>query len=75
MDGPLGDTVPAEAAVTVRGLLTFTFGLGMAPEMFLAPEPWPVVAAAAQAGLATIGSGPYFVTVTSPPQGRIPDNL
>ena len=55
MDGPLGDTVPAEAPVTVRGLLTFSFGFGMAVEMFMAPEPWPVVAAAAQAGLATIG--------------------
>ena len=55
MDGPLDDTVPAEAPVTVRGLLTFTFGFGMALEMFMAPEPWPVVAAAAQAGLATIG--------------------
>jgi CubicO group peptidase (beta-lactamase class C family) len=62
MDGPLDDTVPAEAAVTVRGLLTFTFGFGMALEMFMAPEPWPVVAAATQAGLATIG----------PPQ---PDNF
>ena len=41
--------------MTVRGLLTFTFGFGMAPEMFMAPEPWPVVAAATEAGLATIG--------------------
>ena len=55
MDGALDDTVPAEAPVTVRGLLTFTFGFGMAMEMFMAPEPWPVVAAAAEAGLATIG--------------------
>ena len=55
MDGPLDDTFPAAGPVTVRGLLTFTFGFGMAVEMFLAPEPWPVVAAAAQAGLATIG--------------------
>ena len=55
MDGPLEDTVAAQGRVTVRGLLTFTFGFGMAPEMFIAPEPWPVVAAAAQAGLATIG--------------------
>ena len=45
MDGPLDDTLPAEAPVTVRGLLTFTFGFGMALEMFMAPEPWPVVAA------------------------------
>jgi CubicO group peptidase (beta-lactamase class C family) len=55
MDGPLDDTLPAEGPVTVRGLLTFTFGFGMAMEMFLAPEPWPVVAAATEAGLATIG--------------------
>jgi CubicO group peptidase (beta-lactamase class C family) len=55
MDGPLDDTLPAAGPVTVRGLLTFTFGFGMALEMFMAPEPWPVVAAASQAGLATIG--------------------
>jgi CubicO group peptidase (beta-lactamase class C family) len=55
MDGPLDDTLPAEGPVTVRGLLTFTFGFGMALEMFTAPEPWPVVAAATKAGLATIG--------------------
>lgn len=55
MEGPLDDTLSANAPVTVRGLLTFTFGFGMAPEMFMAPEPWPVVAAATEAGLATIG--------------------
>jgi len=55
MDGPLNDTVPAVGPVTVRGLLTFTFGFGMALQMFMATEPWPAVAAATQAGLATIG--------------------
>ena len=55
MDGPLDDTLPAAGPVTVRGLLTFTFGFGMALEMFMAPEPWPVVTAAMEAGLATIG--------------------
>ena len=55
MDGPIEDTVPAEAPVTVRALLTFTFGFGMAGEMFMAPQPWPVVAAATEAGLATLG--------------------
>jgi CubicO group peptidase (beta-lactamase class C family) len=55
MDGPLEDTVPADGPVTVRQLLTFTFGFGMAAEMFASPTPWPVVAAAAQAGLSTIG--------------------
>src|SRR5207248_2767357 len=33
MDGPLDDTLPAAGPVTVRGLLTFTFGFGMAVEM------------------------------------------
>jgi CubicO group peptidase (beta-lactamase class C family) len=55
MDGPLEDTVPAERAITVRELLTFTFGFGMATEMFKATEPWPVVAAAADLGLNAIG--------------------
>src|SRR3954462_4555892 len=55
MDGPLDDTLPAAGPVTVRGLLTFTFGFGMAMEMFMAREPGRVVAAAAEAGLATIG--------------------
>lgn len=62
MDGPLDDTLPAQRPVTVRGLLTFTFGFGMSMEMFMAAEPWPVVTAATHAGLATIG----------PPQ---PDNF
>src|SRR3954462_8039186 len=53
MDGPLDDTIPAAGPVPVRGLLTFGFGLAM--EMLMAAEPWPVVAAAAEAGLATIG--------------------
>jgi CubicO group peptidase (beta-lactamase class C family) len=55
MDGPLEDTVPAQRAITARDLLTFTFGFGMATEMFSAPEPWPVVAAARDARLSTIG--------------------
>src|SRR4051794_30711279 len=55
MDGPLDAPFPAAGRVRVGGLLTSPFGLGMAMEMFTAPEPWPVVAAAAEAGLATIG--------------------
>jgi CubicO group peptidase (beta-lactamase class C family) len=55
MDGPLDDTVPAERPITVRDLLTFTFGFGMVVEMFTAPEPWPVVAAATSLHLATLG--------------------
>ncbi len=55
MDGPLDDTVPAVRAITVRDLLTFTFGSGMVLEMFTAPQPWPVVAAATKLHLAAIG--------------------
>ena len=55
MDGPLDDTVPAARPITARDLLTFTFGFGMVLDMFLAPRPWPVVAAANELHLATIG--------------------
>src|ERR1022692_178931 len=55
LDGPVDQTVPADRAITVRDLLTFTFGFGMAMEMFTSPEPWPVVRAAQELGLSTIG--------------------
>ena len=55
MDGPIEDTVAAEREITVRDLLTFTFGFGMHVGMFMAATPWPIVAAATQAQLATIG--------------------
>ena len=55
MDGPLDETVPVIRSITVRDLLTFTFGFGMVIEMFMSPVPWPVVAAAAQLHLSTIG--------------------
>jgi CubicO group peptidase (beta-lactamase class C family) len=55
MDGPLEDTVPAERSITTRDLLTFTFGFGMAVEMFMSATPWPVVAADERLHLATLG--------------------
>jgi CubicO group peptidase (beta-lactamase class C family) len=55
MDGPLDDTLPVERAITVRDLLTFTFGFGMHVGMFMAAAPWPIVVAATEARLATIG--------------------
>ena len=55
MDGPVEDTVPASRPVTVRDLLTFTFGFGMILDMFLAAEPWPIVQAASELPLATMG--------------------
>jgi CubicO group peptidase (beta-lactamase class C family) len=54
-DGPLGQTVPARRPVTVRDLLTFTWGFGMQGAMFMAAEPWPIVAAAAERQLSTFG--------------------
>jgi len=55
MSGPLDNTVPAVRAITTRDLLTFTFGFGLVVEMFMAPEPWPVVTASNEARLCTIG--------------------
>jgi CubicO group peptidase (beta-lactamase class C family) len=55
MDGPLDDTVPAARPITVRDLLTFTFGFGLIMDMFMAPTPWPVVAAERELGLTTLG--------------------
>jgi CubicO group peptidase (beta-lactamase class C family) len=55
MDGPIEDTVAAKREVTVRDLLTFTFGFGMHAGMFTAATPWPIVLAATEAQLATIG--------------------
>jgi CubicO group peptidase (beta-lactamase class C family) len=53
-DGPLDETVPAVRPITTRGLLTFTFGFGMATEMFMSTTPWPVVQADEELGLATL---------------------
>ena len=55
MDGPLEETVAASRAITTRDLLTFTFGFGMAVEMFMSDAPWPIVAAAEDLCLSTIG--------------------
>jgi len=55
MDGPLDDTVAARRPITVRDLLTFTFGFGLTTEMFGGERPWPVVAAADALHLSTIG--------------------
>jgi len=55
VDGPLADTVAADRPITARDLLTFTFGFGMVIEMFTSPTPWPVVVAADELELNTIG--------------------
>ncbi len=55
MDGPLDDSVAAQRQITVRDLLTFTFGFGMHVGMFMAATPWPITVAATEAQLATFG--------------------
>ncbi len=55
IDGPLEATTAAWRPITVRDLLTFTFGFGMALEMFMSDEPWPIVRAEAALRLATLG--------------------
>ena len=54
-DGTLDDVVPAQRPVTVRDLLTFTWGFGMQGAMFMAAEPWPIVTAVAERELASFG--------------------
>jgi CubicO group peptidase (beta-lactamase class C family) len=55
ISGPLDDTVPARRAITTRDLLTFTFGFGHVIEMFMAAQPFPIVAASDAVRLSTIG--------------------
>ncbi len=55
MNGPLEDTIAAVRAITVRDLLSFTFGFGMVMQMFTSATPWPVVVADEELNLATIG--------------------
>jgi CubicO group peptidase (beta-lactamase class C family) len=52
LDGPLDDTVPAQRAITVRDLLTFTMGFG---QMFASPDAYPILQAAHDQ---QIGMGP-----------------
>ena len=53
LDAPLGDTVPAARPVTLRDLLTFTFGLGFGAGMWGPPGSVPIMDA-----LTALGQGP-----------------
>jgi CubicO group peptidase (beta-lactamase class C family) len=64
-DGPLADTVKAERPVTVRDMLTFTWGFGMQGAMFMSPDPWPIVKAVEERELASFGP-PEPVTTPDP---------
>ena len=66
IDGPLDDTVPADRAITARDLLTFTFGFGMAMEMFATDDTWPVVQAAEDLALSTIIGPPDLAVQPDP---------
>lgn len=54
-DGPLDETVPANRPITVKDLLTFTWGFGMQGAMFMAAEPWPIFTATLDRALHTFG--------------------
>jgi CubicO group peptidase (beta-lactamase class C family) len=54
-DGPLSESVRAQRPITVRDLLTFTWGFGMQGAMFTAPEPWPILTATLDRELSTFG--------------------
>jgi CubicO group peptidase (beta-lactamase class C family) len=56
LGGPVDDTVPAVRPITARQLMTFTFGFGMFTEMFMSPTPLPVVVAANELPLGTLGA-------------------
>jgi CubicO group peptidase (beta-lactamase class C family) len=55
IDGALDDTVEAVRDITLRQLLTFTFGFGFAEEMFMSTDEWPIVTATNALPLATLG--------------------
>lgn len=65
LDGPLDDTVPAVRRITLRDLLTFTFGFGvvMAP-----PGSYAIQQAIAEAGIAP-GPNPPDRSRHSSPNG------
>jgi CubicO group peptidase (beta-lactamase class C family) len=50
-ESDLGDTVPAERAITVQDVLSFHLGFGL----IMTPEQYPVMAAEAKLGLKTLG--------------------
>ena len=63
LDAPLDDTVPATRPVTVRDLLTFTFGLGFGHGMFGSPGTVPIMDA-----MTSLGQG-----MPAPAKPPVPD--
>ncbi|MEQ4720159.1 serine hydrolase domain-containing protein [Nonomuraea sp. B19D2] len=54
IDAPLDETVPAARPITVRDLLTFTFGFGV---VLAAPDTYPIQTAIRELGLDTTSPG------------------
>jgi CubicO group peptidase (beta-lactamase class C family) len=52
LDGPIDDTVPTQRAITLRDLLTFTFGSGL---LFGAPDQYPILQAIEDLQLGGVG--------------------
>ena len=52
LDGPVGDTVPADRRVTVRDLLTFRAGFGM---ILASPDEYPILQAEQALELSSVG--------------------
>jgi CubicO group peptidase (beta-lactamase class C family) len=61
-DAPLDQTAPAQRPITVRDLLTFTWGFGMQGAMFMAAQPWPLYTATVERQLSTLGPPEPSVT-------------
>jgi CubicO group peptidase (beta-lactamase class C family) len=61
-DAPLDQTVPAQRPITVRDLLTFTWGFGMQGAMFMAAQPWPIYTATVERQPSTLGPPEPSVT-------------
>ncbi len=55
IDGPLDDTVPARRSITVRDLMTFTFGFGM---VMAPPGTYPIQEAMRELGIGSDGTSP-----------------
>jgi CubicO group peptidase (beta-lactamase class C family) len=63
VDGPLGDTVPANRPITVRDLLTFRMGFGL---IMGPPDVYPIQKAASEQQIMTLGP-------PKPPTPHTPD--
>lgn len=78
IDAPLGDTVPANRPVTLRHLLTMTFGLGA---IMMFPEQYPIQAAMREAGIAPswvlpkMSSDEYMAKLGSMPLAAQPGEM